>query len=518
VNNQLAQSLHPLERKLLLEFKRANATEISVDDLIEISNLDRTGIMRASEWLSKKGLVAEERIKLHKYRVTERGRYIAKVARLELAERRLARKIAKAGSLPIKELFQTSELDKEEYSFSLGFLKKNGYIKLREGMISLSPTGEQYLAESSYLDELLKKVAENELSEDEAAENELDAVQQLLGRGLIIKQPYKRISVALTDKGQKFLPLVDEELEAIDKLSPDILISNEWQNQVFRPYDIAAAVPPRTPGKRHYYRQVTDYIREIWLSLGFEEMSGPIIQPTFWNFDALFVPQDHPARDEHDSFYIKHPATGKLPSRELVNAVKKTHENGGNTGSLGWRYKWSENEAKRNALRPHTTVLSARTLAKLREEDKPYPRKFFSLGRNFRNEKIDWKHLAEFDQTDGIVVDPDVTFRHHIGYLKTFFSRLGFPKARFRPGYFPYTEPSMEIDVYHPIRKEWVEFGGTGVFRPEVVEPLLGEDIPVLAWGPGLRMIMDHYEIDDMRRFYEPSLGFLRKAKLWLEV
>ncbi|MFW9916254.1 MAG: phenylalanine--tRNA ligase subunit alpha [Candidatus Thorarchaeota archaeon] len=514
MNNQLVQSLHPLERKVLLEYKRANATKMSVEDLMKNTGLDRTGIMRASEWLSRKSLIAEERTELHRLQLTKRGK---QALELELPERRMARIIANTDSLPVKELLQTSKLSKEEYGYAFGFLKKNAYIQIQKGRVSLSSAGKKFLAQGYSLEEVLKKLMETK-SQIKMTEKTSSAIQELLSRGLIIKHSYKRISVALTDKGQNFLPLVDEELEAIDKLTPDILISNEWQNQVFRPYDIGAAVPPRTPGKRHYYRQVNDYIREIWLSLGFEEMSGPIIQPTFWTFDALFTPQDHPARDEHDSFYIKHPATGKLPSRELVNAVKKTHENGGNTGSLGWRYKWSENEAKRNVLRPHTTVLSARTLAKLREEDKPYPRKFFSLGRNFRNEKIDWKHLAEFDQTDGIVVDPNVTFRHHIGYLKTFFSRLGFPKARFRPGYFPYTEPSMEIDVYHPIRKEWVEFGGTGVFRPEVVEPLLGEDIPVLAWGPGLRMVMDHYEIDDMRRFYEPSLGFLRKAKLWLEV
>lgn len=519
MNKQLVLSLHPLERKLLLEFKLVNATEMSVDDLMKNTSLDRTGIMRASEWLSKKTLVTEERIALHKFRLTERGRYITKIAKLELPERRLARKIAEVSSLPFKDLLQTSELDKDEYGYSIGFLKKYGFIEVQKGTVSISPAGEKYLAESSDLDEVLKMIAgEEEITEENSTEIDSNAIQQLLSRGLIIKQPYNRITIALTVNGQKLLPLVEDGLETIDELSPDILISNEWRNRIFRPYDIKAPVPPRIPGKRHYYRQVTDYIREIWLSLGFEEMTGPVIQPTFWNFDALFVPQDHPARDEHDSFYIKQPATGTLPSDELVNAVKKTHENGGNTGSLGWRYEWSAEEAKRNVLRPHTTVLSARTLSKLREEEKPYPRKFFSLGRNFRNETITWKHLAEFDQTDGIVIDPNATFRHLVGYLKIFFARLGFPKARFRPGYFPYTEPSMEIDVYHPVKKEWVEFGGSGVFRPEVVEPLLGEDIPVLAWGPGLRMIMDHYKIEDIRRYYEPSLGFLRKAKLWLEV
>jgi phenylalanyl-tRNA synthetase alpha chain len=487
---------------------------MSVEDLMKNTGLDRTGIMRASEWLSRKSLIVEERTELHKLQLTKRGK---QALELELPERRMARIIASADSLPVKELLQTSELSKEEYGYAFGFLKKNTYIQIQKGMINLSSAGKKFLAQGYSLEEILKKVMETK-SQISMAEKTSSAIRELLSRGLIIKHPYKRINVALTENGQNIVDIIDVGDETIDELTPDILISDEWEDRLFRPYDINTPVPPRIPGKRHYYRMVTDYIREIWLSLGFEEMAGPVIQPTFWNFDALFVPQDHPARDEHDSFYIKQPAAGKLPSKELVDAVKKTHENGGNTGSLGWQYKWSEEEAKRNVLRPHTTVLSARTLAKLRDEEKPYPRKFFSVGRNFRNETITWKHLAEFDQTDGIVVDPDATFRHLIGYLRTFFSRLGFPKARFRPGYFPYTEPSMEIDVYHPIKKEWVEFGGSGVFRPEVVEPLLGEDIPVLAWGPGLRMIMDHYKIDDIRRYYEPSLGFLRKAKLWLEV
>ncbi len=515
MNSQVVQSLHPLERKLLLEFERKKTKEISVDE-VESTELDRIGIMRASEWLSKKNLVEEERNELNKYRLSERGH---KAVNDGIPEKHLARTIAESGPLLVRDLLSTSQLSKEEYGFAFGFLKKNGQILIQKGEITLSSSGEEFLTQKTLLEEILETIKEQqEIYEEGFSKINSSILPDLIRRGLVTRNVHQKIAVILTEKGNKILPMIEEGLKTIDEINPEILISSEWEDINFRPYDIDAPVPPRIPGKRHYYRQVTDFIREIWLSMGFEEMTGPIIQPSFWNFDVLFVPQDHPARDQHDSFYMRQPKFGKLPSRKLVSAVKKAHETGGDTGSKGWRYKWSEEEAKKCVLRPHTTVLSARTLARLRNDEKPYPRKFFSLGRNFRNEKIDWKHLAEFDQTDGIVVDPDVTFRHHIGYLKTFFSRLGFPKARFRPGYFPYTEPSLEIDVFHPIRKEWVEFGGTGVFRPEVVKPLLGEDIPVLAWGPGLRMIMDHYDIDDMRRFYEPSLGFLRNAKLWLEV
>ena len=524
MNSLLAQSLHPLERKLLLEFKRTNKNRMLVDDLVGSSDRDRTGMMRASEWLRKRDLIVEERTELHKIKLSERGKYAIKISKLGtsmsgLPERLLARKIADKGSLPIRDLFGICELTKEEYRYGFGFLKNNRYIEIQKGNVSLSPKGTEFLIQSSPLEEALQRISQGkEIIEENMTEIDPSIIQALFHRGLVTRNTYLNIVVVLTEKGLDLLPLISEELEVLEELTSDILISNKWQDHIFRPYDINAPVLPRIPGKRHYYRQVTDYIRDIWLSLGFEEMTGSIIQPCFWNFDALFVPQDHPAREMQDTFYMKQPAFGKLPSANLVTAVRQAHENGGNTGSEGWKYKWSVEEAKKNVLRPHTTVLSARTLARLREEDQRYPRKFFSLGRNFRNETITWKHLAEFDQTDGIVVDPDATFRHLVGYLKTFFSRLGFPKARFRPGYFPYTEPSLEIDVYYPARKEWVEFGGAGVFRPEVVIPLLGEDVPVLAWGPGLRMIMDHYKIDDMRRYYESSLGFLRNAKLWMEV
>ena len=195
--------------------------------------------------------------------------------------------------------------------------------------------------------------------------------------------------------------------------------------------------------------------------------------------------------------------------------MKASHESGFGTGSSGWQYEWKEEEAKRNVMRTHTTSLSAKTLAMLGSAKKPG--KYFALGRCFRNETVDWSHLFEFNQSEGIVIDPDANFRHLLGYLKEFFSRMGFPKARFRPAYFAYTEPSVEIDVYHPVHKKWVELGGAGIFRPEVTKPLLGTEVPVLAWGPGFdRIMMDHYGITDMRKIYGNDLKMLRETRMWL--
>ena len=245
-------------------------------------------------------------------------------------------------------------------------------------------------------------------------------------------------------------------------------------------------------------------------------MTGSYVQTSFWNLDALFIPQDHPARQMQDTFFIgkKDFTRGKLPPK-ITERVKAVHENGGETGSKGWQAPWSAEEAQKVLLRTHTTVLSALKLAALKKED--LPAKFFAVGKVFRNEALDWKHLFEFHQVDGIVIDPDANLKDLKGYLKLFFRKMGYPDARIRPAHFPYTEPSCEVDVWHPVHKQWIELGGAGIFRPEVVVPLLGKDIPVLAWGLGLeRMIAEYYKFTDIRDLYANDIKKLRETKVWM--
>ncbi len=245
--------------------------------------------------------------------------------------------------------------------------------------------------------------------------------------------------------------------------------------------------------------------------MGFKEMSGSLIMSSFWNFDSLFTAQDHSVRELQDTFFLDE--NGKLPDKKVIERVKKAHESGV-AGSKGWRYQWNENEAKKLVLRTHTTCLSAQTLANL--DIKELPQKFFAIGKCFRNETVDWSHGFEFSQTEGIVVDKNANFKHLFGYLQEFFKKMGFKKIRFRPAYFPYTEPSVEIDFYNEEKKKWLELGGAGIFRPEVVVPLLGEFIPVLAWGSGLdRIIMDYYKIKDLRDMYKNNISQLREMKFW---
>ena len=201
---------------------------------------------------------------------------------------------------------------------------------------------------------------------------------------------------------------------------------------------------------------------------------------------------------------------GRLPDKKLIQRIKLVHENGWTTGSKGWNYDWSESIASTNVLRTHTTAVSVRKLAKCKPKDLPL--KVFCVGHVFRNEALDYKHLFEFMQVEGMVAAPGVNFRNLLGILKNFFNKLGFEEVRFRPGYFPYTEMSVEPEVMHPIKKEWMELGGAGIFRPEVVKPLLGIDVPVLAWGLGIeRSIMDVFNIKDIRDVYSSNIDFLRE-------
>lgn len=246
--------------------------------------------------------------------------------------------------------------------------------------------------------------------------------------------------------------------------------------------------------------------------MGFKEMTGSYCQSGFWNFDALFTAQDHPVRELQDTFFIDD-KKASLPDK-IVERVKDAHE-GKIKGSKGWDYDWKEEDAKKVVLRTHTTCLSARTLVEI-AKNKEFPAKYFALGKCFRNETIDWSHGFEFNQTEGIVVDEDANFRQLLGYLIEFFEKMGYKKIRIRPGYFPYTEPSLEIDVYYSKHKKWIELGGAGMFRPEVTIPLFGRHIPVLAWGPGFdRIIMEFFKIHDLREMYKNDLNALREMRVW---
>ena len=292
-------------------------------------------------------------------------------------------------------------------------------------------------------------------------------------------------------------------------LTEEMLRSGSWETTKFKPYNFTSLGANVGGGHLHPLMKVRKEFRMILLEMGFEEMpTNKWVESSFWNFDSLFQPQQHPARDAHDTFFIKGKGARTISVPEdYLERVKKTHSVGG-YGSIGYRYDWSKDEAFKNLLRTHTTAISAQMLYKLGEDvraGKPFtPKKYFSIDRVFRNETMDATHLAEFHQVEGFVADRGLGLGHLKGIIHEFFRKIGITQLRFKPAFNPYTEPSMEIFGYHPDLKKWTEIGNSGIFRPEMVLPMgLPEDVRVIAWGLSLeRPTMIKYRIDNIRTLF----------------
>ncbi len=506
----IVAKLHPFERAVLPALKK----EKELTAITAKAGLQEIEVMRALQWLENKRALT---IHTEKYRLILLDKNGLRYKKEGLPEKAFLQACSEEFK-GLNIITKKSRLSREEVNACIGLLRKKGLVETQKGEvlhIRITPQGKVLLGRATPEETFLQKAFP--LREEKLSPVENEVVKELLLRKEFLKVEEKKIvTIRLTDLGKGLLSL-ELSGEVVNRLTAAMLKSGQWKEKQFRAYDVEINVPARYGGKKHFVTQATEYARQIWLEMGFQEMAGTMVNTSFWNFDALFTAQDHPVRELQDTFYLAGKAEkGKLPAAELVQKVQQAHETGGDTGSSGWRYRWNPEEAKRNVLRTHTTVLSAQTLAALR--GKELPAKFFALGKNFRNEAVDWKHLFEFNQTEGIVVDRNATFSHLLGYLRQFFTKMGYPQARFRPAFFPYTEPSVEIDVFHPVKQEWVEFGGAGIFRPEVVVPLLGEDIPVLAWGPGFdRTILEYWNIIDMRDLYKNDLQQLREMKMWLK-
>jgi len=504
---EVAERLHENERKVLQALSGGGTA--TTEELSRLTRLARDAVEKASDWAATKGVVSFREEVSQFFTLTDEGRVYAENG---LPEQNL-RKLLVHGPQEIAKLKQTFK----NLNIALAWMRRNGWADIRDGVIQLTEEGKK--VGDSIEERLLRTLDETAPQSLEAVTEEDEALlEQLVKRKLVNRREEMERFVAITDFGRQVVPELEkaEKVKVVTQLTPEMLANGSWKGASFQRYDVTLPVPSLSPGKRHFISQVIDYIRRFWVELGFKEMKGEYLELSFWNFDALYQPQDHPARDLADTFYMKTPNSGHLPDMEMVERVKETHENGWTTGSLGWQYSWDPEVAARNCLRTHTTSLSVKQIAKLTPDD--LPAKFFSCGRVFRNETIDWNHLAEFYQTDGIVIGEGVTFRDMKGYLKAYMEGLGVERFRFRPGYFPYTEMSMEAEVWIEERGEWMELFGAGMFRPEVVKPLIGIDVPVLAWGPGFdRLVMQSYKVNNIKELYTNDVGLLRRARLWTE-
>ncbi len=500
-----AEELSYLEKKVLLALgtlPKASPEEIRAAgkfrELVEVMN--------AASWLQAKGLVSMKERVVRSYRLAR-----PEVARRQLPERKALHAAVKAGGrLDVRKLKAACKFDNADLAIALGWLRRKGWAEVVKGpegsVVVITPAGKAAKDSKGPDEVLLARLAKEELAEDAIDPQLLRDLKSR--RELVRERESVRREIALTPAGRKVLSAGIELKEEVAQPTTDLLRSGKWRQVDFRRYDTKAFAPLIRPGKRHVLGAYIEKIRRIFLSMGFTEIQGDFVQPAFWNFDALFQPQDHPARDQLDTFYLSRPSTMPLPDEGIIRRVAEVHETGGSTGSLGWRYRWDRQQAERAVLRSHTTPI---TLRWLNDHPDP-PQKAFIIGRNFRPDAIDWKHLPEFQQIEGVVMEDGANLAQLIGIIEEFYRRLGFTRVKFRPGYFPYTEPSMEAEGQLPDGR-WFELGGSGVFRPEVTVPL-GLKAPVLAWGLGLeRLTMGIEGISDIRELYWSDLEWLRNHR-----
>lgn len=457
----MSQVFHEIEKKIITSLK--DNPKQTPENLEKSTNLSPDQIRRGIEWLKLKELANVDESKTSIISLGKNGKESFQKG---LPERRLLELLKTKSKL--------SELQQElgaVFGPAMGLARKNNWVEAASDEISLKDPPPVLPGEKS-----LKQIGDKKLSLDELDKDDLSGL--LRRPDFVIEEIVKTREITLTDSAKSL---------NLDDSSGGI--------------DVEAKVPEVFVARTHPLKDTIDEIREIFVTLGFSEIYGNMTQSSFWNFDALFTPQDHPARELQDTFYLDGISEKKIATPEQIRKVSESHKK-------NWRYQWDINEARKMVLRTHTTCVTIKHLA----ETKPDEDRVFSLGRVFRNEKVSYKHLVEFNQIEGIVVGKDANLRNLMGIQREFYKRIGITKIKFWPTFFPYTEPSLQTMVYNERLGKWVELFGMGIFRPEVTKPL-GITKPVLAWGGGIeRIAMLKYGLDDVREFYNNNLDWLRSA------
>lgn len=504
------QDLSEEGKRILLKIGELE-DKAKVEEIQDETNLDQSTIMRMALQLEEDNLAIITEKSIEKISLTHEGKtYVER----GLPEKKLLRILSEEGPLTIKEMNKKTSLSKDKTQIGIGWLKRKDWIRIESKgeirIIKITGNGEKALEEKGKDEILLDKIRESEeVLKDEIPEELHKFIPDLSRRNLISIKERKQYIISLTDKGKRTLDSGLNIEETVSQLTRELITSGKWKEKKLRKYDVTAPVNPIYPGKIHPQQRVIEELRSILLKMGFKEIKGSSVESEFWNFDVLFQAQNHPAREIHDTLSLSKPNLAKIRDKGLLKRVRKAHEEGV-SGSTGWGYEFDEELSHRTIMCSQTTSKTVRYLASQPEP----PVKVFSIDRVFRRERIDYKHLAEFTQAEGIVMAPDLDFRDMLGYLRQILVEMGISKVRFRPGYFPFTEPSAEADGYLSEKDEWIELLGAGMFRPELLKPL-GIDYPVLAWGIGFsRIAMIRLGVKDMRDLHKNDLEWLKKQSL----
>eukprot|EP00759_Apiculatamorpha_spiralis_P015793 PhF_6_TR22342/c0_g1_i1/m.31634/K01889/FARSA, pheS; phenylalanyl-tRNA synthetase alpha chain len=501
--------------KNILQYLNANGTIANSIDYAAANRLDHQEFVGAIKSLECDEYVTSQVTTSTTWVLTEEGNSVLRNGSPECI---VALHLQTAGEVPMSAL--ETQFGKETMGIAMSNGMKQKLLKSRkEGTAVFVSSPPEAKGKPDEARDLCDRVQKGQAVDPK----DLDGLKK---RKLVQQEQLKIFQVT---KGPKFAL---ERVKQLPDITREMITSGSWKTSSFKPYNLNANGRPPLAGALHPLMKVRQEYREIFLELGFSEMeTANFVESSFWNFDTLFVPQKHPARDMQDTFFLAEPALApQSPPEDYVRRVKAAHENGGDTGSTGYHYDWSEHESRRNVLRTHTTAVSSWVLYNLAQKYPLdpvtgrrhfVPGKYFSIDRVFRNEEMDKTHLCEFHQIEGFVVDRDLSLANMKHILHQFFTKIGIHKLRFKPAYNPYTEPSMEIFGYHDGHKKWVEVGNSGVFRPEMLRPMGFDDgVTAIAWGLSLeRPTMIKYGIQNIHELFghKVDLGFIRKGKIcWI--
>jgi phenylalanyl-tRNA synthetase alpha chain len=509
-------SLHPLEIKVLTAFGDDPSGSLETEQLAGATGLESSQLSMAIEWLLAKSLVTVDKETVTPIvSLTAVGeRYSAGQSPIEEVLTAAKRAAGTGQRLTIQDLHSQQGLDPSDVSKAVGRLKKEGALLIVQGGCIESTGRPSSTAER--LRTLLEQLHQGPRELEGFVESDRQIIQDYAVKRGNAKEPFRvdeRVarSFKLGSAGVTAVEQLAQHgvAEEVSQLSPELLKDGSWRTKRFRKYTISLRAPRIGTGKKHPYREFLDTVKTKFVSMGFQEMRGSLVETEFWNMDALFMPQFHPARDIHDVYFVKHPTHATRIAEPFLSRVAKAHQDGGKTGSSGWGYAFDVERAKRLVLRSQGTAVSARTLA----SGPAAPGKYFSIARCFRYDQVDATHATDFFQIEGIVLGEDINFRTLLGLLNLFAREVAQAKeVKFLPAYFPFTEPSVELHVRHP-RLGWMELGGAGLFRPEVTLPL-GVTVPVIAWGLGLdRMAMVALGIHDIRELFTDNLDMIRTTR-----
>ncbi len=417
--------------------------------------------------------------------------------------------------MTLPEITKELGLENKDTGTAFGSMSKEGLLAM-DGEKKASMKSDDISLSMKAVRSILDKAVSSdngEIAEADLSDEEKKVISGISKKRGASSSPFKMVereevvyeATAAAKEAAKVLVEKGVTGEEVGSLTPEMLADGSWKNKSFRSYNVNTPPSRVLMGRHNPYSLYLDSVKDKLVSLGFEEFDGPLVETEFWNCDALFMPQFHAARDIHDVYNVKTPTRAKEIEQPYLDQVAETHKDGWKTGSRGWGYDFDRDFTRRLILRSQGTVLSAKQL-----KDAKIPGKYFGTARCFRYDKVDATHLSDFYQTEGIVLGEDVNLQTLLGLLKMFAEEVaGATEVMYVPGYFPFTEPSVEVHMKHPVLG-WIELGGAGIFRPEVTEAM-GVSVPVLAWGLGIdRMALMSLGLNDLRELFSSDIENIR--------